>query len=191
MIAILIMVVLGVLGMVSDSENSITTIADLDKDGLNEKYRLVNHRLTVSEGEKALWQSPVDWRIDNVVLGDVDNNGTVNLVITLWKAGSYGKVKPFWQIDDDIVYKNHLFVYQLKDKLLKQVWCSSDLDYPIISLTIQDVDSDGKLELVVKEGQYWRLTKERYTLNRFAQSRTAIWRWDEWGFRWRGILNAI
>lgn len=177
-------VLLVVLGLFSDSEDSGTrSKADLDSDGTVEEYLLVDHRLTIREGEQDLWQSPGDWCIDNFALGDVNNDGTVNLVITLWKTGSFGTVKPFWETAEDVGYKNHLFVYRLKDKVMKQVWCSSALDYPIVSFTIQDIDNDNLFELVVEEGQYRKITGERYTLDTFARVRTTVWRWDEWGFR--------
>lgn len=66
---------------------------------------------------------------------------------------------------------------------MKQVWCSSDLDCPIVSLTVQDIDEDDLFELIVEEGKYRKITGERYTLDRFAQVQTTVWRWDEWGFR--------
>jgi hypothetical protein len=158
------------------------TLGDIDGDGIKEEYILVDHRLTVREGDKYLWRSPSDWRIDNFALGDVDNDGTVNLVLTLWKTGSFGSVKPFWQTAEDTSYKNHLFVYRLKNKAMKQVWCSSDLDRPIVSFTIRNVDGDGP-SLVVEEGKYRKMSGERYTLDTKAPVRRAVWRWDEWGFR--------
>ncbi|GAB6154417.1 hypothetical protein JCM17380_31670 [Desulfosporosinus burensis] len=150
---------------------------------MTEEYLLIDHCLTIREGEKDLWQSLGDWRVDNFVLGDVNNDGTVNLVISLWKTGNFGTVEPFWQTVEDVGYKNHLFVYPLKDKVMKQVWCSSDLDCPIVSLTVQDIDEDDLFELIVEEGKYRKITGERYTLDRFAQVQTTVWRWDEWGFR--------
>jgi poly-gamma-glutamate synthesis protein (capsule biosynthesis protein) len=157
-------------------------VGDLDGDGMTEEYILVDHHLTVREGEKYLWRSPSNWRIDNFALGDVDNDGTVNLVLTLWKTGSFGSIKPFWQTAEDTSYKNHLFVYRLQNKAMKQVWCSSDLDRPIVSFTIRDVDGDGP-SLVVEEGKYRNISGERYALDTKAPVRTTVWRWDEWGFR--------
>lgn len=157
-------------------------VGDLDGDGVTEEYILVDHHITVREGEKYLWRSPGDWRVDNFALGDLDNDGTVNLVLTLWKTGSFGSVKPFWQTAEDTGYKNHLFVYRLKNKAMKQVWCSSDLDRPIVSFTIRDVDGDG-LSLVVEEGKYRKMSGERYAFDTKAPVRTTVWRWDEWGFR--------
>lgn len=183
-ILMFLLVTVIVIGLFSESEDPVTRIsADLDRDGMTEEYLLIDHCLTIREGEKDLWQSPGDWRVDNFVLGDVNNDGTVNLVISLWKTGSFGTVKPFWQTVEDVGYKNHLFVYRLKDKVMKQVWCSSDLDCPIVSLTVQDIDEDDLFELIVEEGKYRKITGERYTLDRFAQVQTTVWRWDEWGFR--------
>lgn len=156
-------------------------MGDLDGDGITEEYSLVDHCLTVREGEEELWQSPRDWRVDYFVLGDVNNDGMINMVMTLWKKGSFGSVKPFWLTGEDADYKNHLFVYRLKNKTMKQVWCSSDLDRPIVSLTIRDWDGDGLNELVVEEGQYRKIDGEHYTLDTNAQVRTTVWRWDEWG----------
>lgn len=65
---------------------------------------------------------------------------------------------------------------------MKQVWCSSDLDQPIISLTIWDWNGDGLNELVVREGQYRRIGGANYGLDTHAGVRTSVWRWDEWGF---------
>lgn len=158
-------------------------VGDLDGDGTQEEYLLVDHSLTSKEGEEYLWRTPTAWQVDSFALGDIDNDGTVNLVFTLWKTGSFETVKPFWQTGKDAGYKNHLFVYRLKDKNMEQVWCSSDLDRPVISFSIRDVDGDGKNELVIKEGQYRKVSGERYTLGNRALARTHIWHWDEWGFR--------
>ena len=177
-----ILAVFGSFPVTGGSGFQVLAGGDLDGDGITEEYSLVDHCLTVREGEQELWRSPRDWRIDNVALGDADNDGTINMVITLWKKGSYGSVKPFWLTSEDATYKNHLFVYRLKNKAMQQVWCSSNLDRPIISLTIRDCDSDSLNELVVEEGQYRKIDREHYTLDTNALVRTTVWRWDEWGY---------
>ncbi len=125
---------------------------DLDSDGIREEYILDRQTLTVREGAELLWQSPKDWSVDNFDLGDADNDGTVNLVITLWKTGNFGTVRPFWDTGADASYKNHLFVFKMQNNTFKPVWCSSNLDRPIVSFAIRDVNGDGLEELVVEEG---------------------------------------
>ncbi len=155
---------------------------DINENGITEEYELNNSVLTVKEGSKLLWKSPEGYHIDSFALGDVDNDGKVNLVISLWKKGSFGGVQPFWHKGQNNDYKNHLFVYKLEGETLKSVWCSSNLDKPILSFTIQDVDGDRENELVVEEGQYKKIGKEKYTLNHDGPVQTTVWKWDKWGF---------
>jgi hypothetical protein len=155
---------------------------DLDGDGISEDYSLSNNVLTVTEGSMQLWQSPGDYQVDSFALGDIDNDGKPNLVISLWKKGSFGELKPFWHTEKDTSYKNHLFVYKLQEDKFRQVWCSSDLDRPILSFKVRDVDGDGRNELVVREGQYKKISKDRYTPDPDGSVRTTVWQWDEFGF---------
>ncbi|WP_312647305.1 hypothetical protein [Aminipila sp.] len=155
---------------------------DINENGITEEYELNNSALTVKEGSKLLWKSPEGYHIDSFALGDVDNDGKVNLVISLWKKGSFGDVQPFWHKGQNNDYKNHLFVYKLEGETLKSVWCSSNLDKPILSFTIQDVDGDRENELVVEEGLYKKIGKEKYTLNHDGPVQTTVWKWDKWGF---------
>jgi hypothetical protein len=160
----------------------IRAIGDLDNNGMIEEYVLANHCLTVREDDRIIWQSPQGWSVDSFALGDIDNDGSNNLVISLWKKGSFGEIKPFWFQGKDNSYKNHLFVLELIDNTFKSVWCSSNLDHPIISFAISDVDGDGLNELVVQEGKYRRIKGEYYALDKRAAPKTVIWQWQEWGF---------
>lgn len=156
---------------------------DLDGDGIKEEYVLVDNCITVNEGGQSCWQSPTDWRVDGFTLGDADNDGTVNLVISLWKTGSFGSSKPFWHQGEDTSYKNHLFVLKMVADTLKPVWCSSNLDCPIVSFTVNDINDDGLNEVVVEEGKYRRVFGQRYAQDEDAPVRTTVWQWDQWGFK--------
>ncbi len=164
------------------------TEGDLDADGVIEEYFLENGSLTVKEGPLLLWKSPEDWNVDSFALGDVDHDNQVNLVMSLWKEGSFSEIRPFWHSGEDNSYKNHLFVYELAENRFQPVWCSSDLDCPILSFTIRDDDGDGRAELIVKEGRYRKIAGERYGIEPGGPVRTAVWQWKEWGF---SLENAI
>ena len=164
-------------------ESVINESGDLDGDGIKEEYTLENHILSVKIGGREIWKSPGDYRIDSFALDDIDNDGIPNLVFSLWKTGSFGKMKPFWHTGEDTEYKNHLFVYKLKDNTLKPVWCSSSLDRPILSFTISDINNDGRNELIVKEGSYKKIIGDRYAADPKGEERTTVWKWEEWGFQ--------
>lgn len=164
------------------SASPVFASGDLDGDGRMEEYSLESNVLSVREGEQTLWKSPEKWHVDRFSLGDADNDGTVNLVFSLWKKGSFGEIKPFWHDGEDLSYKNHLFVYKLDGDRFRPVWCSSDLPRPILSFEIKDEDGDGRNELVAEEGQYKKVSGERYTADPDADARTTVWQWEEWGF---------
>jgi poly-gamma-glutamate synthesis protein (capsule biosynthesis protein) len=161
----------------------VRAAGDLDADGRPEQYLLADGVLTVREGSRDLWESPPDWRVDSFALGDADNDGEGNLVISLWKEGSFGEIRPFWHTGADNGRKNHLFVYKLQEDTCKPVWCSSDLTRPIIAFFIRDADGDGRNELIVEEGQYRETSGGQYAPDPDGSVRTAVWQWEEWGFR--------
>lgn len=167
------------------SGSTVRAAGDLDADGKTEEYLLTDGILTVREGSQDLWESPPDWRIDSFVLGDADNDGEDNLVISLWKKGSFGELRPFWHTGTDNGFKNHLFVYKLQEDTCKPVWCSSDLARPIIAFSIRDAGGDGRNELIVEEGQYRETSGGQYAPDPDGSLRTAVWQWEEWGFRLR------
>ena len=61
---------------------------------------------------------------------------------------------PFWITSEDKSVKNHLFLFKLINNHIKPVWQSSDLDQPNYKTILDDLDGDGKNELVVTEGNY-------------------------------------
>lgn len=180
-----LLLLLVVILLFSDSKNYNSKVwakGDLDGDGTTELYVLTKNVLMVKEGSLKLWTSPENYKVDSFALGDVDNDGKANLVISLWKEGSFGEFEPFWHAEKNTDYKNHLFVYKLQGKKFKNVWCSSDLDRPILSFFIQDIDGDKLNELVAEEGQYKQISKEKYGVDSYGDVHTNVWKWKEWGF---------
>jgi len=163
--------------------------ADLDQNGVLERYDLKNGRLVISEGSKGVWSSLSDWWIDGFDLADVDNDGTTEVNLSLWKAGDFGTSKPFWVKENDMSVKNHFFVYKYISGKMKPVWHSSNLSAPNCEFKIADVDNDGKNELIVVEGDYSQSPNCKGIY-------LALWRWNGWGFsnEWRsekGVFSNL
>jgi len=154
--------------------------ADLDNDSVFENYDLENGKLTITENEKMIWQSPSNWWIDDFVLADSNNDGTVDVNLSLWKSGSFGKSKPFWVKENDMSVKNHFFILDFSGGSIKQVWGSSNLTKPNCEFKIADVDNDGRNDLIVVEGDYLQKPK-------CNGDYVAVWKWNGWGFsnEWR------
>lgn len=143
--------------------------ADLNNNGIDENYSLYRQQVTVQEGSETIWQSPKDWQIGQILIGDVTNDGCQELVLLLWKHGSYGPSKPVWAEGEDTALSNHLFVYSLIEDHLKQVWCSSAISEPLCDLQIITDPQDGQNYLTARK-------------NKFGPRDTVYLKWDEWGF---------
>lgn len=162
-------------------------LADLDGDSIFEKYILENGSVKVSEGENLVWQSPPSWWIDDFILADSNNNGSLNLNLSLWKSGSFGSSKPFWIEENDMSVKNHFFIYEFsRDKEFKQLWSSSNLSVPNCEFKIADVDMDGNNDLIVIEGSY----SDDFSCK---GGYLAVWKWNSWGFsnEWRSESDSF
>jgi poly-gamma-glutamate capsule biosynthesis protein CapA/YwtB (metallophosphatase superfamily) len=154
--------------------------ADLDNDSVPETYTLNNGQLSIVEISKVIWQSPANWWIDDFVLADSNNDGIIDLNLSVWKAGNFGSSKPFWVKENDTSIKNHFFIFDLVNGIIKPVWQSSNLTAPNCEFKIIDVDGDGKNDLIVVEGDY----SQKPMCN---GNYVATWKWNDWGFsnEWR------
>jgi len=147
--------------------------ADIDDDGETEKAFIKNSRAYIEKKGKIIWQSDAKFKAENIVLADIDNDRKIDILVSLWKIGKYGPDLPFWLEKNTNDWSNHFFIYKWQENKIKLFWGSSTLDAPIKEMAIQDVNSDGKNELIVLEGDYDNSN------NRYADYLT-IWHWNEW-----------
>ncbi|MEN6463275.1 MAG: hypothetical protein ABFC94_18145 [Syntrophomonas sp.] len=178
-VVLLLAVVLGL--AISDKWGSSaqTVYGDIDGNGIREKYLLKDQQLQVFENNRLLWHTPREWQVKQIKLADADNNKQTELLLVIWKKGSFGKSKPFWFKGPDDKYTCHLFLYRLRSGRMKEAWCSSALQHPIINLDVNDNDADGLNELNVREGPQ---TGFAYPLRQLFFHRNTRWIWNEWGF---------
>ena len=171
----------------TSSNGNSTKMIDLNNDDSLKKITLENGKLKISDiGNGVVYfESPSTIWIDSFAVKDITNDGKKNLVLSVWKEGSFGSAKPFWEDTPDDSIGNHLFVYEFSDKTLSPVWQSSKLGAPNCSVVIGDVDNDNSKELIVLEGSYadYPSCEGAYI---------AIWEWNGWGFTnfWRSEKGA-
>ncbi|MGE5579654.1 MAG: CapA family protein [Bacillota bacterium] len=146
--------------------------ADLDRDGVVERFTLRDGRLAIAATNGTIWETPETWWVDNFTLGDANNDGINDLNLIVWKSGSFGRDRPFWVTEDDPSVKNHLSILDLVSGAIKPAWQSSNLDCPNYSVELADLDGDGQNELLAVEGDYDDPGIRRIT----------VWKWNDWGF---------
>lgn len=154
---------------VAGSENVIIS-EDTDGSGMAASYQLINNQVRVWKDQQIIWESPAEWKIEQILLADADNDGIEELLMVLWKYGSFGDVSPFWHEREDKSYCCHLFMYRLQAGRMRAVWCSSAVGSPIESIR-ETTGPDQKWSLLVRE-------KAKLPFL-YTQS---VWQWQDWGF---------
>ena len=151
---------------------------DLNHDGIMEDYHLSQGKLTISQPDVIGWQSPPEWNIRSMALDDVTGDKKPELIMLLWKRGSFERHKPLGYQQEDNRFSCHLFICQLIGNNLIPRWCSSALDQPIRDFTIRQ-DSAGNNYLAVEEGSYSIYCAGEPLIFGKAYSN---WVWEQWGF---------
>lgn len=151
---------------------------DTDGDGQIESYRLEDHQVFVEQDGDLIWVSPAEWKVTHLLLADADHDGQEEILMVLWKNGSFGSSRPAWIEGPDDEYSNHLFMYRQKAGKLKPVWCSSAIPYPILDIEAER-DENGMMALIVTEGPP---TGPLYPLLQHFHHNQTVWMWQDWGF---------
>ena len=134
------------------------------KDGA-ETFRLSLHGgVLVLEGETFRFETDSTWMTADAFLLDVDRDGFDEMLLHVWKPGSFGEHQPFWrEPDNKTLYSEHLFIYQwdrARPDRLDPLWMSSAM--PVFGRTVT-ADADGVLTVHAPDGSETR------------------WVWGSWG----------
>ena len=145
-------------------ENKEAALASESEDG-GRTYRLVlKHRQFVMEeipsGLSVLLRTQGDWYVSDFLTGDIDRDGAPEVLLLVWKHGSYGKHRPFWVEHDTIQFSQHIFIYKLQNNILRPIWMSSALE-----LCILEWELDDQAMLTIKD----------------LDGKTSKWAWIWWG----------
>lgn len=130
-------------------------ISDKDEAGHNIRYVLKDKRVQVYVDDELIWLTDRKFLVQDFYLEDIDaesnqsmskGNKRVNgkndkeLVLLLWKEGRYGVHKPFWILNDEKQFSQHIFTYNLdkKGKRMIAKWGSSYMGDEATDITFKD-----------------------------------------------------
>lgn len=153
---------------------------DVNGNGIEEEYILEAGVLRAFEQGEEIWRTSKECDVYGFAIGDLDRDGQLDVAVSLWRRGSFGRHRPFWEKGPDYEYKNHLYIYRIRDGVLVPMWFSSALPVPIVALSIRE--EEGETHLIVEEGRYKKKLAGRYGIDERLGRRVRVWRWDEWGF---------
>ena len=77
--------------------------------------------LALYRNNTEVWRSDWDWSVQDFCLADLDGDGEDELVLLVWKRGSYGPHRPFWVSHNDICLEQHVFVYKREPERASQI----------------------------------------------------------------------
>lgn len=137
---------------------------DLTGDHIPETVELAGGRVRIYAGRQIEWESPREWRVLDLAIGDPDVDGRADLVLAMEKPDARG------------VTQSHPFVIGYRGGIYRTVWGGSAAADPLREVALGDANGDGAPELVVLE-------EDRQGSGRAL----TVWRWHGWGFSllWR------
>ncbi len=127
---------------------------------------VLNEGMLVLETEEAVYRTDEEWITADCFVFDVDHDGYDEVMLHVWKPGSFGDFQPFWmEPDNRREYSEHLFIYEWdmsRADRLDPVWMSSAM--PVQGREIL-IEEDGLIRILAPDG-----------------SETG-WCWEDWGLR--------
>ena len=126
--------------------------------------RLSDRRATLYRNNTRVWETKWDWSVENACHADLDGDGNEELLLLVWKRGSYGDHRPFWVKHNDHDLKQHIFIYSVdesKESGIRAIWMSSALPY------IKSMQTDIKGDVLITD----------------ATGTVNLWRWEDFGLK--------
>lgn len=110
-----------------------------------------------------LWQSEPGWRVQDYAVGDLDGDGGEDLLLLVWRRGSYGPFRPFWvERNHTETFTQHIFIYHWDEErsTVEPIWMSSRL---------------------APEVKRWSMTPEGDLRILTPAGEDTLWGWRTWG----------
>jgi hypothetical protein len=137
---------------------------DLTGDGEREIIRREAGQMVIYEGGAEVWRTPPAWQIDDIALGDPNNDGRYELLLAIHRPDAAG------------IPRSQPYIIGYRGGRYDLLWGGRPVADPIQELVVGDIDGDGLQELAVIEA-----------LADSSGQALSVWRWSGWAFtlRWR------
>ncbi len=144
---------------------------DIEQNG--RVIRLKNKRVIIEVNGKTTWMSSKDYKVEDLLMSDIDGDGTEEMTLLLWKKGKYGQSKPLWEKDkeEDKSWSQHIFIYEVneKDEAVSK-WFASDLGMQVKRMAYTE---DKRPVLLIED----------------INGNNSAWIWASWGMT--NIENSV
>ena len=138
---------------------------DLTIQGEAVSFRLERGALSVYSADELRFQPPGDWIVADVFAADIDRDDEYEVLLHVWKPGSFGEFEPFWrEKEDKTVYSEHLFLYEWDTERADRLdpkWMSSAMPVEGRRVFVSD---DGAVHVVSSDAE-------------------TVWIWEGWGLK--------
>ncbi len=124
---------------------------------------LKNGELSLN-ADQPLYKSNHEWLVIDCMIFDIDHDQNDEILLHVWKKGSFGEYQPFWrEKDNKTIYSEHLFIYEWdisRADRLDPKWMSSAM--PVTGEQVI-AEENGDILILSHDGN------------------KTLWRWEEWG----------
>ena len=111
---------------------------------------LHDRRLSIEQDGKEFYKTPLFTHVQDFLYFDINGDGTEELILLVWKRGSYGEHRPTWVAQDEMGFSQHIFIYSFLEDRLKPIWMSSKLGIEVKSF---DVSGERTIRLREPDGK--------------------------------------
>lgn len=158
-------------------------IVEEDEYGREIKYILRNKTVKVYIDDTLAWKSSDKYFVQDMFIEDIDpnvkkredarnrNKSSKEIVLLLWKEGRYGSHRPFWVLEDEKEYSQHIFTYNIEGDKVSAKWGSSYMGKEAKSMQFKD----GILFLTHEA----KKTEQNKTGSDYIET---AWKWESFGF---------
>ncbi|MCR5674727.1 MAG: hypothetical protein K6G16_03360 [Lachnospiraceae bacterium] len=114
-------------------------------------FTVSGKRFTVREGDRTVLATPGQWLVQDLLLSDIDGDGMDEVLLLVWKRGSFGAHRPTWIARDERRFSQHICIYEqrmdrreagtdaaLPEEIWHQCWMSSAMPLSCASWKVGD-----------------------------------------------------